>query len=216
VGGQSSCERLARMTDDHGHDPEHHGHDHEHSGHDHDHDHDHDDDHDHALIVDRLPEGTWRVDPHGSELLFKARAFGVLPVTGVFEDFSGELSIDSAGGVRGRLVIQMASINSGWGKRDANLRGASYFHIDQYPEMIFELEKIEPSGSDHMDLSGALQIQQKSTPLDFPVYAIAHGDHLHLEGQVMVDHDVAGLGWSKPFFVGDRLRLEAALTLVRA
>jgi hypothetical protein len=82
--------------------------------------------------------------------------------------------------------------------------------------MIFELEKVEPSGSDHMDLSGALQIQQKSAPLSFPVYVIAHGDHLHLEGQVMVDIDVAGLGWSKPFFVGDRLRLETALTLVRA
>ncbi len=32
----------------------------------------------------------------------------------------------------------------------------------------------------------------------------------------MVDHDVAGLGWSKPFFVGNRLRLETALTLIRA
>lgn len=194
------------MTQEHEHG---HDHEHRHEGHDHDHD------HDHALIVDRLPEGTWRIDPHGSEVLFKARAFGFLPVTGVFEDFAGELSVDAAGGVGGGLVVQMASINSGWGRRDAKLRGASYFQVDSYPEMTFTLAKLEPSGAEHLHLSGSLQIRDRSVPLDFPVYAIAHGDHLHLEGRVMVDHDVAGIGWSKPFFVGNRLRLETALTLVR-
>lgn len=210
-------ERLPRMIDDHGQDREHRGRDHAHEGHDHDDDHDHDDhDHGHALIVDRLPEGTWQVDPHGSEVLFKARAFGVLPVTAVFEDFSGQLEVDSAGSVSGQLVIRTASINSGWGRRDATLRSASYFDVDNHPEMFFTLAKIEPGGSEQMNLSGTLQIRQKSAPLSFPVYAIAHGDHLHLEGQVMVDHDVAGIGWSKPFFVANRLRAEAALTLTRA
>ena len=200
------------MSDEHDHE---HGHDHEHH-HDHGHDHDHEHDHDHALIVERLPEGAWKIDPHGSEVLFKAKAFGFLPVTGLFEDFHGELSVDATGGITGHLVVQMASINSGWGRRDDRLRGADYFQVDKYPEMVFTLEKIEPSGSEHKDLSGSLQIHDKSVPLSFPVYAIAHGDHLHLEGEVIVDHDVAGLGWSKPFFVGDRLRLDTALTLTRA
>ncbi len=196
------------MSDDHEHD---HGH-HLDDGHDHDHDHDHD----HALIVDRLPEGLWNIDPHGSEVLFQAKAFGVLPVTGAFEDFSGDLRVDGAGAVSGQLVVQMASINSGWARRDAKLRSAAYFQIDRYPQMTFTVERIEPSGAEHMDLSGALQIHDRAVPLHFPVYAIAHGDHLHLEGEVTVDHDVAGLGWSKPFFVGNRLRLETALTLTRA
>ena len=200
------------MSDEHDHE---HGHDHEHH-HDHGHDHDHEHDHDHALIVERLPEGAWKIDPHGSDVLFKAKAFGFLPVTGLFEDFHGELSVDATGGITGHLVVQMASINSGWGRRDDRLRGADYFQVDKYPEMVFTLEKIEPSGSEHQDLSGSLQIHDKSVPLSFPVYAIAHGDHLHLEGEVIVDHDVAGLGWSKPFFVGDRLRLDTALTLTRA
>jgi polyisoprenoid-binding protein YceI len=198
------------MSDEHGHDHEHH-HDH---GHDHDHEHDHD--HDHALIVERLPEGSWKIDRDGSEVLFKAKAFGFLPVTALFEDFNGEMTVDAAGGISGRLVLQTASINSGWGRRDQQLRGADYFQSDKYPEMVFTLEKIEPSGAEHQNLTGSLQIHQTSVPLSFPVYAIAHGDHLHLEGEVMVDLDLAGLGWSKPFFVGDRLRLETALTLTRA
>lgn len=203
------------MTQDHEHS---HDHEHQHEGHDHEHDHDHEheNEHDHALIVDRMPAGAWKIDPHGSEVLFKARAFGVLPVTGVFEEFAGELSADAAGKVGGQLVVQMASINSGWDRRDARLRSAAYFDVDVHPEMTFELATIEPSGSDHMDLSGSLRIHDRSVPLNFPVHVIAHGDHLHLEGQVMVDHDVAGLGWPKPFFVANRLRLEVALTLIRA
>jgi polyisoprenoid-binding protein YceI len=199
------------MTEDHDHDHEHHGHDHEHTGHEHDHE------HDHALIVDRLPEGIWQVDPDGSEVFFKARAlFGLLPVTGIFEQFSGELAVTAEGGVSGRLVVQSASINSGIDRRDADLRSASYFDTDAYPEMTFTVEKLEPSGSEHLNLSGTLQIQHKTVPLTFPVYAIAHGDHLHLEGQVTIDHDAAGLGWSKPILVGKRVRAEAALTLTRS
>jgi polyisoprenoid-binding protein YceI len=163
-----------------------------------------------------MPEGEWQVDPHGSEVLFKARAFGVLPVTAVFEDFSGGLSVDPTGAVNGLLVVKTASINSGWARRDTQLRSAAYFEVEEYPDMIFAVEKVGPSGEDQMNLSGSLTIKQKAAPLNFPVYAIAHGDHLHLEGQVMVDVDIAGLGWQKPFFVADRLRLETALTLVRA
>ena len=208
----------------HGHD----GHDHDehdergHDGHEHDEhdehgdDHGDDHDHDHTLIVDRLPAGAWQIDPNGSELLFQARAFGFLPVTGIFENFSGEMSVDAAGGVSGQLVVQTASINSGWGRRDGRLRSASYFHIDKYPEMTFTLDRLAPSGSDHLNLSGSLQIHHKAVALNFPVLAIAHGDHLHLEGEVTIGHDVAGLGWSKPIFVADRLRAEAALTLTRA
>ncbi len=196
------------MSDEHEHS---HDHEHQHEGHDHDHD------HDRALIVERMPEGAWSVDPHGSEVVFKARAlFGLLPVTGIFERFSGELVVDQAGGVGGRLVVQTASIDSGLGRRDADLRSASYFDSQSYPEMIFTLEQLEPGGSEHLKLRGALQIQARTVPLSFPVQAIAHGDHLHLEGGVTIDLQAAGLGWSKPGMVGKRVRAEAALTLTRA
>ena len=201
------------MIEDHDHDHEHHGHDHEHNGHDHD----HEPDHDHALIVDRLPEGAWQVDPHGSEVLFKARTmFRLLPVTAAFEGFTGALTADAEGRVSGRLVVRTATINSGIDRRDAELRGASFFDSATYPEMTFALEKLEPSRFEHMNLSGRLQIRQTTIPLRFPVSVIAHGDHLHIEGRVIIDHAEAGLGWTRPVLVGKRVRAEAALTLVRA
>jgi polyisoprenoid-binding protein YceI len=204
------------MSDEHEHE---HGEDHEpghHHDHGHDHEHDHDHDHDHALIVDRLPAGDWAVDPDGSEVLFKARILGVLPMVGAFEEFQGALAIDPAGAASGKLAVQTASVNSGWGRRDAWLRGDAYLQAERFPEMVFTLDGIEPSGAEHQNLMGSLQIHDRSVPLAFPVYAIAHDDHLHLEGEVRVDHELLGLTAARPFFVGSRLRLEAALTLTRA
>lgn len=189
-----------------------HDHEHRHEGHDHD----HAEDHDHALIVDRMPAGVWEIVPKGSELLFKARAFGFLPVTGVFESFEGALTAEPSGAVSGKLVVQTSSVDTGWARRDTTLRGAAYFDTDRHPEMSFTLDRLAASGSDHMDLGGSLQIHDSSVPLDLPVYVITHGEHLHLEGEVMVDYDPAALGWPKPFFIGRRIRLEAALTLIRA
>ncbi len=206
---EQQCERLPSVPD-HEHDHDEHAHSHE--GHDHD-GHDHDN---HAVIVDRLPAGAWSIDPDGSDVFFKARAlFGLLPVTGVFERISGGLMVDAQGGVNGQLVVETASVNSGVRRRDADLRSPAYFDSAQFPQMTFMIDALTPSGHDHLTATGSLQIQSTRIPLDFPVYAIAHGDHLHLEGSVKVDHDVAGLGWSKPLLVGKRVKAEAALTLTR-
>jgi polyisoprenoid-binding protein YceI len=199
---------------DHDHDPEHdeHEHDHDHDGHDHEHD-----DHDHSLITDRLPEGNWVVDPDSSEVLFKARTiFGLLPVNGVFERFSGEMHVHPDGVAHGTLVVDATSIGTGIGRRDEHLRSDDFLAALEHPQITFTLEKIEPSGEDHLNVSGDLQIRDTTIPLSFTAYAIAHGDHLHLEGRADLDHDQAGLGWTKPGFVGKRVRTEVALTLSRA
>ena len=172
--------------------------------------------HDHTLILDRLPPGHWHIDPDSSEVLFRARAlFGLVPVTGVFERFAGEIRVAEDGAASGRLEVEMASIYTRMRRRDAILRSDAYFGADQHPRMTFTLERFEPSGEDHLNAIGSLEIRGRTVPLSLPVLAIAHGDHLHLEGGVKLDHDVAGLGWSKPLLVSRMIRAEVALTLNR-
>lgn len=210
-----SDEHEVHGHDDHDHDE----HDHDHHGHDHghEHDHDHEHEHDHALIVDRLPEGAWRVDPDGSEVLFRGRSlFGLLPVNGIFNRFSGELNVDAAGTAVGTLTVEPGSITTGIEKRDTHLKSADFFDVKSYPTFTFTLVTIEPSGHDHLNLTGALELAGKRIPLSFPIYAIAHGDHLHLEGRTIVDHAAAGLKWSRPGMVGKKIKVGAALTLIRA
>jgi len=195
----------------------HEGHDHAAEEHEHDHDehhHHHHHGHDHTLIVDRLPAGRWRVDHDSSEVNFKARAFfGLLPVNGYFEDFTGEMQVAQDGTVQGSLVVDMNTVQTGIVSRDQDLRSGKYFDADGHPQMTFTLESVQPSGHDHLDMRGTLVLRGASIPLAFPVYAIAHGDHLHVEGRVRIDHHAAGLNWSKPGMVGKSVRADVALTL---
>ena len=186
------------------------GHEHDHHGHDHDHDHG---DHDHSLIVDRLPAGLWTVDASSSEVNFRTRSMWIIPVNGYFKRFSGELQVDQDGHAKGNLVVETTTLATGINRRDEHLRTADFFHVTQHPHMVFALEKLEPTGEDHLQLSGSLTIRDRSIPLSFPVYAIRHGDHLHIEGRAQIDHRQAGLGWAKPGLVGSKVRADVALTL---
>ena len=166
-------------------------------------------------LADRLPAGTWRVDPNSSQVNFRARTLVVLPVNGFFDRFSGELRVDQDGDAQGELVIETASIQTGIGRRDEELRGGGYFLAQQHPEMTFTVGSLT-AGNDRLELNGTLQIRDRSLPLSFPVTAIAHGDHLHLEGRVRFDLGSAGLDWARPGMVGRTARASVALTLRRA
>lgn len=172
--------------------------------------------HGHTLITDRLPAGRWRVEPSSSEVLFRSRTlFGIVPVNGEFTQFSGEFEVDDAGGSHGSLVVQAESISSGIKRRDAHLRSADFFDAQNHPQVSFALEAVTATGEDHLDVTGELQLLHVTIPLRFTIYAIAHGDHLHIEGRAVIDHVAAGLAWSRPGMVSGTARVDLALTLTR-
>jgi polyisoprenoid-binding protein YceI len=169
-------------------------------------------------VLTRLPTGTWRVDRGSSQVNFRARTLLVLPVNGFFSRFGGELTVAAEEGVSGTLVIDTASIESGIDRRDEHLRGTAFFATAQHPEMTFTVLSAGAGTSDvfehaRIELSGSLRIRDRSLPLSFPVTAILHGDHLHIEARVAIDHAAAGLGWARPGLVGGGVRAGLALTL---
>lgn len=176
------------------------------------HEHEHAHGHDHEELTERLPAGTWRVDPGSSQVNFRAPTMVVLPVNGFFERFSGQLRVDQEGDATGTLVVDTASLQTGIRRRDEHLRGADFFMVEKHPEMTFTVESLA-TGRDGLELSGSLLIRDRSLPLSFPVTAIAHGDHLHVEGRVRIDLGSTGLGWAKPGIVGSSARANVALTL---
>ncbi|MGC9221679.1 MAG: YceI family protein [Solirubrobacteraceae bacterium] len=198
----------------HVHDERDHEHDYEH-GHDHDHDHDHDE-HDHVLITDRLPAGTWTVIPSSSEILFRARTlFGMVPVAGEFTGFRGLLTVAQDGIASGRLEVDSGSVSSGIRRRDRHLLSPRYLDAASHPQVTFTLEAVTASGDEHLDVTGELELLDVTIPLAFTLYAIAHGDHLHLEARAVINHRDAGFAWHSPL-VSEAVRIDLALTLGRA
>ena len=176
--------------------------------------HEHDE---HALIVDRLPTGVWRVEHGSSEVNFRAKAlFGLIPVNGFFDGFSGELRVDEDGAASGTLVVETGTLKTGINRRDADLKSPRYLDSTGHPQMTFTLGSVEPSDEDHLNLTGSLVVRERTIPLSFPVYAIQHGDHLHIEGRVQINHHAAGFDWAKPGMVAKAVRADVALTLTSA
>jgi polyisoprenoid-binding protein YceI len=80
--------------------------------------------------------------------------------------------------VRGELVIEAASVDTGNKWRDRHLRADDFFAVSKYPEIVFELDHVVP-GPDQSRLSGTLRILGISQPLEL-VAAVR-------------DHDPSGL-----------------------
>jgi polyisoprenoid-binding protein YceI len=169
-----------------------------------------------ATLTEDLPNGTWHVDPKGSELTFRSRGmFGLVAVQGTFGVYNGELEVDGPE-VHGELRIDAATLDTKNEKRDAHLRSADFFHVTEHPTVTFSLMELVPSADGILDLRGTLQIRDSRVAINAPVQATElDADRLRLDTEVSVDRAAAGVGWSKMGMIRGKAHLRASIVLVR-
>jgi polyisoprenoid-binding protein YceI len=162
-----------------------------------------------------LRSGEWQIDPARSRVHFHTRALGGLfPVRGRFERFDGTLHVDAEERTSGALRIEAASIRTGISLRDAHLRTKDFFHTKEAPQLVFDLDALEPA-DDGYDVSGALQIRDKSVPIRARAEVEPADSEITIRARFPLDHDAAGLGWAKPGMVPKVVDADVELTLVR-
>lgn len=154
-------------------------------------------------VSTKLPEGTWHLDPAGSELGFRARGmFGLVPVNGTFSDASGTLTVAPDGAASGELRIQAATLDTKNKKRDEHLRSGDFFDVAEHPVVTFTVTAIDTAPDGTATLRGALRIRETTLPVSAPVEVAAAGDRLELRTALSVDRAAAGVGWSKAGKIG--------------
>ena len=167
-------------------------------------------------VVTKIPVGTWEVVPGESELGFGARGmFGLIPVHGHFDEFSGTLTA-GVGGVRGELQIRAGSLNTHNAKRDEHLRSPDFFDVDAHPTLSFELTGMSDRDGESVTVDGVLRIRGNALAVATPV-EVRRKDagRLVLISALEVDRSAAGVGWSKMGMVQGKARLNARLTLTQ-
>lgn len=123
-----------------------------------------------------LTAGTWNIDPAHSEVTFTIRHL-MTKVRGSFTDFSGQVTIgenltDSTAGAE----IKLASVDTRNADRDAHLKSADIFHVEEHPVMTFVATAVRPDGSDYL-VDGELTIKGISRPVTLNVeFAGVGGD----------------------------------------
>jgi polyisoprenoid-binding protein YceI len=117
--------------------------------------------------LEGLTPGVWAVDASHSEVGFTARHLMVSKVRGRFTDYTATITVapnvlDSTV----EAVVQLDSVETRDEKRDAHLKSADFFHVEEHPTMSFTSTGIRENGSDFY-LDGDLTIRSTTHPVTF-------------------------------------------------
>ncbi|MGI9557051.1 MAG: YceI family protein [Solirubrobacterales bacterium] len=127
----------------------------------------------------------WIFEPGHSEAAFRARHMMVTWVSGAFKDVHGHIDLDRESWEKARFEgeIEAAALWTGEENRDAHLRNADFFDVENHPKISFEGGVTDRIGETHFKAEAELTI--RGTTQTVPL-------------------DVEYLGeWETPFWVGD-------------
>ena len=109
--------------------------------------------------------GTWDLDPSHSEVGFSVRHLMVSKVRGRFEDFSGTIvTADRPEDSSVEATIALESIDTSSPDRDAHLRSADFFHVEEHPKMTYRSTAIRADG-DSWIIDGNLTLHGVTRPV---------------------------------------------------
>ncbi|KUI30617.1 hypothetical protein AU196_13955 [Mycobacterium sp. IS-1742] len=111
-----------------------------------------------------LGAGTWAIDPVHSTIGFSVRHLMVSKVRGTFDDFSGIITVGEDGAASVTAEIAVASVNTRNDQRDAHLRAADFFDVENHPVATFTSTGVRADG-DGYALDGELTIKGRTRPV---------------------------------------------------
>jgi polyisoprenoid-binding protein YceI len=111
--------------------------------------------------------GTWTIDPVHSEVGFSVRHMMVSKVRGRFTSFSGEI-VTGADPLDSSVTAEIAldSIVTGQEQRDAHIRSADFFDVENHPTMTYHSTGVRAHGDGYV-VDGELTLRgvTKDVPL---------------------------------------------------
>jgi polyisoprenoid-binding protein YceI len=111
----------------------------------------------------------WTFDPAHTTVGFSARYMGLTTVRGQFRKFEGtiELDPDDLTKTRGRVEVDMASVDTGDETRDGHLRSPDFFDVENHPKMVFEPTSVTRVDEDTFKVKGNLTIRGTTREVEF-------------------------------------------------
>jgi polyisoprenoid-binding protein YceI len=172
--------------------------------------------------------GDYQLDVAHTRLGFTARHAMVTSVRGAFEEFEGTATLDAADPTRSsaNLTIKVASLSSGQEQRDAHLRSADFFDVENYPDITFVSTGVEQLDDETFNLTGDLTIKDVTKPVTvkFTFNGSAKDPFGNLragfDGATTLNRKDWGLTWNAAletggFLVSDKIKLEFDVSAVK-
>ena len=166
---------------------------------------------------------TYEVDASHSMIIFRAKHKGVSYNYGRFNEFSGNIMMDSADISKSmiELEVKAASIDTAHKKRDQHLRSPDFFSAKQFPVITFKSTKVRmKDGEDNMlEVTGALELLgvKKSITVDVEITGRGEDDGealIGFETTFMIRRSEFGMNYGIGA-VSDDIRLTVTIEAVR-
>lgn len=181
-----------------------------------------------------LTPGTWTVDPAHSTIGFVARHLMITKVRGRFTDFSGSLEI-AENPLQSHVVatVNLASVDTGDAGRDAHLRNADFFDLDDSsgaaggsPTMTFVSSGIKDDDGDYV-LFGDLTVNRVTRQVEFALeFEGVNGDpwggtRAAFSAETEINRKDFGLEWNVALetggvLVSDKVKVQLDIQAVKA
>jgi polyisoprenoid-binding protein YceI len=109
--------------------------------------------------------GTWDIDAAHSTVGFSVRHMMVSKVRGYFRDFSGEIvTAEDPTQSSVTATIDLGSIDTRQEQRDAHIRSADFFDVENHPQMTFRSTAVRTDGADWV-VDGELSLKGNTKPV---------------------------------------------------
>ncbi len=171
---------------------------------------------------------TWNLDPSHAALGFAVKHMVVTTVRGQFNEYAINADIDpeNLANSRATITIHANSLETRNNDRDAHLRSADFFDVENHPIITFVSGPIEQKGTSDYRITGDLTI--RGTTRQIVLDAEVHGpftdpwggQRLSLSANGRVNRKDFGLTWNTAleaggFVVGDDVKLSLEAELVK-
>ena len=155
---------------------------------------------------------SYQIDPSHSSVTFTISHLGFSTTHGRFRKFDTEIQFDPENPAspdnRVAFVIDAASIDTDWERRDDHIRSGDFLDAANHPEIRFVSTAIEPLGNDEQGrpmvrLVGDLTILDTTRPVAFDVVMNQRGEIrdrevIGFDARGEIDRTEFGIGFGAP------------------
>jgi polyisoprenoid-binding protein YceI len=179
--------------------------------------------------AERQSTTTWNIDPIHTTAEFKVRHMMITNVRGHFTAVSGVLNLDEQHPANSRVEAQIeaSSIDTRNGQRDAHLRSADFFDVENFPTLSFISTRVSRIGEGELSVEGDLTIRGVTRRVVFAVEGPSApaqdpwgSTRIGLSARTKIDRKDFGLTWNAALeaggmLVGDDVTITLDIQLLR-